>query len=158
MKNTLGLSTENRQSIAHDLSVLLASEVILKFKTLNAHWNVEGESFMSAHLFFEKLDDELNDIIDLTAERIRMIGHFAPARLKEYLELSIIPDSDISENNNRAFVQELLADHEAIVYWLKGKLKGDSALNSDYGSANLLSNLLDQHEKSIWFLRSHLVK
>ena len=49
----IGISTENRQAIADQLSKILADEFILYSKTLNFHWNIEGADFYDKHKFFE---------------------------------------------------------------------------------------------------------
>ncbi|MEG1199281.1 MAG: ferritin-like domain-containing protein, partial [Algoriella sp.] len=71
------LSPENKKKIADILIKLLADEHILYLKTRNAHWNVEGPDFHAAHLFLESQYNELAEIIDEVAERIRQIGHYA---------------------------------------------------------------------------------
>jgi len=42
------------------------------------------------HLFFESQYNELDEITDSVAERIRTIGRYAPATLKSFLELTHI--------------------------------------------------------------------
>ena len=41
----MGISDQNRQAVANELSKLLSDEFILYTKTRNAHWNVEGVDF-----------------------------------------------------------------------------------------------------------------
>ena len=51
---------------------------------------IEDPDFHSMHLFFESQYNELDEITDSVAERIRTIGHYAPATLKSFLELTHI--------------------------------------------------------------------
>jgi|GEM_PF-6643522 len=53
---------------------------------------IEGPDFHSMHLFFESQYNELDETTDSVAERIRTIGHYAPATLKSFLELTHISD------------------------------------------------------------------
>jgi starvation-inducible DNA-binding protein len=79
MEPKVGISKENLSQVAHTLNKILADEYVLYTKTRNAHWNVEGLDFHSKHLFFESQYQELDEIIDTVAERIRSLGHYAPA-------------------------------------------------------------------------------
>ena len=49
----IGISQEDRKSIADGLSRLLADTYVLYLKTHNFHWYVTGPSFRTLHLMFE---------------------------------------------------------------------------------------------------------
>lgn len=80
MNATIGIADNYRQSVAMELSKILADEYILYAKTRNAHWNVEGPGFLEMHKFFESQFEQLDDFIDRVAERIRTLGHYALPR------------------------------------------------------------------------------
>jgi len=90
MYTNIGITDAGAHAIAQDLSKLLADKFLLYTKTRNTHWNIEGSDFHSMHLFFELQYNELDEIIDSVAERIRTIGHYVPATLKSFLELTHI--------------------------------------------------------------------
>ena len=81
MKANIGLTPENSQAVANELAKILADEYVLSTKTRNAHWNVEGADFYDKHKLFELQFGQLDEFIDSIAERIRSIGHYAPATL-----------------------------------------------------------------------------
>jgi starvation-inducible DNA-binding protein len=88
MKPQIGISKENLTKVAHALNGFLADEFSLYLKTRNAHWNIEGSDFHAMHKFFEGQYEQLDEIMDDVAERIRALGHYAPATMKAYLELT----------------------------------------------------------------------
>jgi len=45
MKISIGITDPNRQTVALELSKILADETVLYIKTKNAHWNIEGADF-----------------------------------------------------------------------------------------------------------------
>ncbi|UZJ64420.1 hypothetical protein OKW96_18920 [Sphingobacterium sp. KU25419] len=53
MKIAIGITDEHRQSVATELTKLLADETILYIKTKNSHWNIEGEDFYAKHKFLK---------------------------------------------------------------------------------------------------------
>src|SRR5688572_8337826 len=99
MKTTIGIKEENLAEVAHSLGKILADEFVLYTKTRKAHWCVTGPDFHSKHLFFESQYNQLEDIIDEVAERVRSLGHFPPATLKEYLALTHLTEQSSGKND-----------------------------------------------------------
>ena len=85
MKANIGLSSKNMQQVVTELSKLLADEYVLSTKTKHAHWNVEGLDFYNKHSFFKSQFDQLDQLVDDVAERIRTLGHYTPSSLKQFL-------------------------------------------------------------------------
>ena len=158
MKNYIGISDENRQAVSVQLTKLLADEYVLYTKTRNAHWNVEGPDFHSMHLFFESQYEQLDEIMDGVAERIRSIGHFAPATLKSFLSLTHLTEVVDSKNDSLTFLKELLEDHFSIIEFIRGNIEPFASKYGDYGSSDYITGLMEQHEKLAWMLKAHLPK
>lgn len=156
MKTNIGITEKNLQSVAGELSKILADEYVLYTKTRNAHWNVEGPDFHTKHLFFESQYGQLDDIIDNVAERIRSLGHYAPATLQLMLELTHLSEQTRSKNDAAGFITELLADHEAIIIHLRENINRFANELGDLGTSDFITGLMETHEKMAWFLRSHL--
>ncbi len=156
MKTAIGIKRKHTLAIAHVLSKILADEYVLSTKTRNAHWNIIGPDFYDKHKFFETQIDQIDAFIDDVAERIRMIGHYAPATLKLFLELTQLTEMTREKNNSQGFIKELLADHEAIIITLRENIRPFSTEFGDLGSGDFITGLMEAHEKMAWFLRSHL--
>jgi starvation-inducible DNA-binding protein len=88
MKANIGIPEKHTKTVALELNKLLADEHVLYTKTRNFHWNIEGSNFMELHKFYEGQYEELAEMIDEIAERIRTLGHFAEGRMKDFLELA----------------------------------------------------------------------
>ncbi len=155
MKAKIGLTPKVSENISETLSSLLADEFVLYVKTRNAHWNVESPDFHTVHVYFEQLYHELEINIDEIAERIRKIGHFAPATLKDYLGISHLTEERKGKNDSISFIKDLLSDHESIIIFLRESIeKIDKSV--DFGTADFLTSLMEKHETTAWMLRSHL--
>lgn len=152
----IGITDSNTQAVATILSKVLADEYVLYTKTRNAHWNVEGPDFYSKHIFFEKQFNELDEFIDNVAERIRSIGHYAPATLKSFLELTHLTEMSRAPNDSVGFLKELLEDHESIIIFLRENINKVGNELGDLGTSDFLTGLMEDHEKMAWFIRSHL--
>jgi starvation-inducible DNA-binding protein len=135
---------------------LLADEFVLYTKTKNAHWNVEGNDFYNKHLFFEQQYKELDEIIDSVAERIRTIGHYTPATLKNFLDLTHLSEVKSQNNDSTGFIKELLSDHESIIMYIRENIERIATEFKDYGTSDFITGLIETHEKMAWLLRAHL--
>ncbi|WP_077920878.1 Dps family protein [Spirosoma sp. 209] len=156
MKTTIGISPENREVVAHQLAILLADEFVLYTKTLNAHWNLEGIDFHSVHRYFEELYTQSADMVDNVAERIRQLGHYAPATLKNFLQLTHLTEQDEDGNDSRSLIRKLLADHESLIEFIRGTINEFQEAHHDAGTSDFVTGLMEKHEKIAWMLRSHL--
>ncbi|MEN4760736.1 MULTISPECIES: DNA starvation/stationary phase protection protein [unclassified Chryseobacterium] len=156
MKTSIGIKNENLAKVAEILIQTLADEFILYTKTRKAHWNVEGKDFYNKHLFFESQYQQLDGIIDDLAERIRMLGHYAPATLREYLSLTHLSESHLESNDSLTYMKELLSDHESILIHLRENIENFAVEFKDAGTSDYITGLLETHEKMAWMLRSHL--
>jgi starvation-inducible DNA-binding protein len=156
MGTIIGINEENRQAVSAELVKLLADEFVLYTKTRNAHWNVEGKDFHSMHLFFESQYEQLDDIMDGVAERIRTIGHYAPATLNGFLDLTHLTEKLENKNDSMTFIKELLEDHESIIEFIRGNIEPFASKYHDYGTSDYITGLMEDHEKMAWMLRSHL--
>src|SRR3569832_2060478 len=85
-KINIGLTDEQRAGVAQILDRTLADLFVLYTKTRNYHWNVVGEHFRDLHKLLEEQYTELEEAIDLVAERSRKLGAPALGTLKEYLQ------------------------------------------------------------------------
>ncbi|UOG73385.1 DNA starvation/stationary phase protection protein [Hymenobacter tibetensis] len=156
MKTTIGISAENREVVAHQLAKLLADEFVLYTKTLRAHWNLEGPDFHSVHLYFEELYKQAADRADDVAERIRQLGHYAPASLKNFLQLTHLTEQDTAGTDSLNLIRVLLQDHESIIEFIRGTIDEFQTAHKDAGTSDFVTDLLEKHEKTAWMLRAHL--
>ena len=155
MKANIGIADKNKEAIASVLNVLLADEHVLYTKTRNYHWNYEGDNFMEMHKFYEGQYDELEEIIDEVAERIRMLGHYPEGRMKDFLKLTRLQEQDYTTAQAEQ-VGNLLADHESIIVNIRKVIDKVNDTWKDAGTTDFITGLMQQHEKMAWMLRSYL--
>lgn len=156
MTPNIGISEVNRKAVSDKLAFLLANEYALSLKTRKAHWNVQGIDFTDKHKLFEEQYVELNEIIDQVAERIRILGFFPPATLKQYSEMSNLQQTTVIVNDSMVLVEKLLTAHEQVIAQLRGFATEFSEKYNDEGTADFVIALMQTHEKIAWLLRVHL--
>jgi len=156
MKTQIGISEENKKAVSVQLAKLLADEYVLYTKTRNAHWNVEGPDFHAMHLFFESQYEQLDEIMDSVAERIRQLGHYAPGTLKSFLQLTHLAELTERSNDSLGFIRELVEDHDSIIEFIRGNINPFANDYGDAGTSDFITGLMENHEKMAWMLRAHL--
>jgi len=155
MEAKIGITEKDTEAVSNELAKLLADEFVLYTKTRNAHWNVTGDNFHAMHLFFESQYKQLDDLIDSVAERMRKIGHYAPATLKTYLELTHLAEDNEPTNDGLGFMKDLLSDHESIIKFLRGNITSFAEVHKDYGTSDFITGLMETHEEMAWMIRSY---
>jgi starvation-inducible DNA-binding protein len=151
-----GISAKDRAAIANGLSKLLADTYLLYLKTHNFHWNVEGPMFQTLHQMFMEQYTEAWNAIDLVAERIRSLGHYAPGTYREYLELARVKET-VGVPKAAQMVKLLIEGQEAVVKTAR-ELLPLAEKADDQPTLDLLTQRMQVHEKNAWMLRSLLKK
>ncbi|HAP00195.1 MAG TPA: DNA starvation/stationary phase protection protein [Fibrobacteres bacterium] len=152
----IGIPKKERKVIAEGLERVQADTYTLYLKTHFYHWNVTGPMFQTLHLMFETHYNELWMAVDLIAERIRSLGHFAPGTYAQFSKLtSIAEDKGVPKAED--MIRSLVKGHEAVA---KTARKAFTAAEkaSDQSTMDLLTQRLQVHEKTAWMLRSLLEK
>ena len=149
-----GIAAKDRAKIADGLSRLLADTFTVYLKTHNFHWNVTGPMFNTLHLMFETQYNELWLALDAIAERIRSLGHPAPATLAEYAKLASIEETQ-GQPGAMEMIRLLVEGNEAVVRTARKVFPAVDAA-SDEPTADLLTQRMQIHEKNAWMLRSLL--
>lgn len=149
------VATEAAASLTQMLSCLLADVHTLYIKTLGCHWNVEDQRFLMLHELFEQQYTQLAQDLDTVAERIRMLGERAPASVKSLSDLSRLSDTDELQDAS-AMIKALITDYDALIGQLRKDIAEADELG-DPGTADMLTAMVQNYEKALWFLRSHKV-
>ena len=150
----IGISENDRLELAKGLSKVLADTFTLYLKTHNFHWNVTGPMFQTLHLMFETQYNELWMATDLIAERIRALGHPAPASYADFSKLTAIAEAQ-GVPLARDMIQQLVGGHEAVAKTARAMFSLVEKTN-DEATADLLTQRMQIHEKTAWMLRSLL--
>lgn len=155
MKPDIGISDKNLLETAKLLNILVADEFVLYAKTRNYHWNVTDPNFAALHSFFESQYEELDEIMDEVAERVRMLGHYALGTMTSFLKATHLTEDD-DFSSAKKMIANLLADHETIIKTLRNDINVIDDKYKDTGTADFLTGVMEKHEKMAWMLRSHL--
>ena len=151
-----GIADRDTGKLARYLSHAIADTYILYLQTQGAHWNVVGPLFYSLHKLTDKQYKALAKATDSIAERIRAIGHVAPASFKEFEELSILTSAPVASSAEK-MLQDLVTANEKIADRMRRAVAAAEEVDDVY-TADMLIARVGAHEEAAWMLRSLLAK
>ena len=140
------------EQLIQQLKVILGTNFALYFKSHTFHWNIEGPNFNDYHAFLKLFYNAVWANTDLIAEKIRMLDAYAPTTLPRMLELSDIEDTETIPSAIAMLSQLKLDNDTYIVHLRAGIVAADQA--DEPAISNFLQDILDQHQKQAWMLRS----
>lgn len=152
------ISTENKAEspIVQDLRRQVSNGVLLYFNYKHYHWQTYGPLFRDLHKLFDRLAEEVLESVDPLAERIRMIGQDPPAHPLEAMDLASVAPA-APHSTMREMAEE--ADRNLLIVIKEMRQAAKTAdEHNDPGTVDLLSKLVQVHEKHEWWMRDILRK
>ncbi len=162
MKNMLhatkmSLPEKERVQIIGLLNKTLASTTDLFIQCKQAHWNIKGMSFIALHKLLDEIAEEVEDQVDIVAERVTSLGGTALGTLQEAVkntQLRLYPVDIFAEKDHL----EHLTHNFAILGELSRNNIDETAKLDDMATNDLYIDLVRMLDKNLWFLEAHLQK
>jgi starvation-inducible DNA-binding protein len=151
----IGIDGKARKQVAGALEQVLTDTYALYAKTHGYHWNVEGPRFSQLHTLFETQYRELWAALDVMAERIRALGHYAPSG--ESIAGKTVIKADNAVPDEDSMLANLASGNEAVVKSAREALVAAEEAG-DQATADLMTARVAAGEKAAWMLRAHVAK
>ena len=153
----IALAEKTRQGSATNLNQLLADTITLRDLYKKHHWQVSGPTFYQLHLLFDKHFGEQNELVDVIAERIMMLGGVSVAMSADVAETTLIPRPPKGREEVPVQLSRLLHAHEIVLKEARTMAR-QAAQQGDDGTNDLLvSSVIRTNEMQVWFVAEHLV-
>jgi len=153
----IALAEEIRRESAENLNQLLADTITLRDLYKKHHWQVSGPTFYQLHLLFDKHYGEQNELVDLIAERIMMLGGVSLAMAADVAETTLVPRPPRGREEAPVQLSRLLHAHEVVLEEARAMAR-KAAEHGDDGTNDLLvSSVIRTNEMQVWFVAEHLV-
>jgi starvation-inducible DNA-binding protein len=145
------LSSDAVREVSAALNALLADTFALYLKTKNFHWHMSGPHFRDYHLLLDEQADQLENSIDILAERVRRIGGTTIRSIGHIAKLQRIKDNDKDYVPAIDMLLELMNDNKAHIRHMR-KAHEVADKHEDVATASFLEVFIDEAEKRCWFL------
>jgi starvation-inducible DNA-binding protein len=145
------LGAKASQDIAGGMNGILADVFALYLKTKNFHWHMSGPHFRDYHLLLDEQADQLYEMTDPIAERIRKTGGSTLRSIGHIARLQRIKDNDAEYVDPLDMLAELREDNMTLAARLREVHEVVDELR-DIATASLIENWIDETERRTWFL------
>ena len=137
------------------LNQTLAATLDLKTQTKQAHWNVKGMDFSQLHELFDEMATELEEYVDMVAERVTALGGTALGTARIAAAESILPEYDLDAVSGAEHVTVLADRYGAYAKHVREAIDQTDDLG-DADTADLYTEISRTIDKRLWFLEAHL--
>lgn len=151
----IDIPAEARVQIVVILNQTLAATLDLKTQTKQAHWNVKGTDFYQLHQLFDELAGELEEYIDLVAERVTALGGYALGTVRSAASDSILPEYPFDILDGKDHVTALADRFAPYAKHIREAIAKTNDLG-DADTADLYTEISRTIDKRLWFLEAHL--
>jgi starvation-inducible DNA-binding protein len=144
-----------RKGVIALLQTRLSESIDLETQMKQAHWNVRGKDFFQLHLLFDKIHDEVEEFVDLIAERIAALGGVADGRVQTAAKTSQLYAYALETTGGEAHLKAVAA----VLAQFGKAVRADIAKTTDLGdavSADVLTEIARATDKQLWFVEAHL--
>jgi starvation-inducible DNA-binding protein len=149
------LSEGSRVKAIELLNARLADCKDLQTQVKQAHWNVKGPNFISLHLLFDKINDDVENYVDEIAERAVQLGGVAEGTARMVAKRSSLAEYPASAVDGRSHVEALSS---ALAAFGKSARKAIGEANDlgDLDTADVFTEVSRGIDKWLWFVEAHL--
>lgn len=131
----------------------LGNHGVLLFQTLNYHWNLVGKEFHDYHMLFDGQYRQLFDDMDKIAERIRAVEGVALGSMKAFVAAATIKEDTTAAPEPKKMIVNLLKQYELLIEHIRDSIQ-TLEKSKDFGTRNMLEEIITDREKTAWMLRS----
>jgi starvation-inducible DNA-binding protein len=152
-KNDLPEST--RRQMIELCNARLADAIDLQTQTKQAHWNVRGPHFIALHKLFDEVNADVEDYVDLIAERAVQLGGNVDGTARSVAKRSTLAEYPVKGSNGRQHVDALSSALAAF-----GKLARTAADDADRAGDSDTNDIFVEisrgTDKWLWMVEAHL--
>ncbi|MDJ0633986.1 MAG: DNA starvation/stationary phase protection protein Dps [Xenococcaceae cyanobacterium MO_188.B29] len=152
----IDIAEEVRVKVIDILNKTLAATLDLKTQTKQAHWNVKGTDFYQLHELFDEMAGELEEYVDMVAERVTALGGTALGTARIAASESILPEYPLDAVGGIEHITALADRYADYGKHLREAIDTTDDLG-DADTADLYTEISRTIDKRLWFLEAHLV-
>jgi len=148
------LPETSRVEVIALLNQRLADAIDLQTQCKQAHWNVKGPAFIALHKLFDEINEDVEEYVDLIAERIVQLGGIAEGTVGAVEGRSTLPDYPLALSTGPEHVAALSDVLSAFGRTVRIGIEEMNELE-DAVSADMLTEIGRGTDKWLWFVEAH---
>ena len=149
------LSETARTEMIKICNARLAEGVDLQMQCKYAHWNVKGPNFIALHELFDQVNDDVEDNVDLIAERAVQLGGIADWTTHVVATWEHLAEYNARSASEHDYVQTLASALKSFGKTTRQAIYKSNELN-DVVSADIFTEISRGVDKWLWMVEAHL--
>lgn len=133
----------------------LADSIDLQTQCKYAHWNVKGPNFIALHKLFDDLNEDIEEYVDLIAERIVQLGGIAQGTARVVAKHSSLPEYHVENNKTENHLDSISFGLALYGKLSRAAIEMCAELN-DADSADIFTEISRGVDKWLWMVEAHL--
>jgi len=152
-KNDLPEGT--RRQVIELCNARLADAIDLQTQTKQAHWNVKGPDFIALHKLFDEVNDDVEEYVDLIAERAVQLGGVADGTARSVAKRSTLPEYPLKGGTGRQHVEALSSVLASFGKAVRTAIAESDRLD-DADTNDIFVEISRGVDKWLWMVEAHL--
>jgi starvation-inducible DNA-binding protein len=148
------LAKDVRSSVLEICDARLADAVDLQTQMKQAHWNVKGPNFIALHKLFDEITEDVEEYVDLLAERVVQLGGVAHGTARQAVARSTLPEYPTARDGHQ-HVKAVTVALASFGKSMRAAIDETDQLG-DKGTADLCTEISRGVDKWLWFVEAHL--
>ena len=132
----------------------LADCIDLQTQCKQAHWNVKGPSFIGLHKLFDEINSDVEEYVDLIAERIIQLGGVAEGTARCAAERSSLREYPMDIADGEEHVDALSTALASFGRMCREGIDTTGEMD-DADTADILTEISRGIDKWLWFVEAH---
>jgi starvation-inducible DNA-binding protein len=133
----------------------LAEAIDLQTQCKQAHWNVKGPNFIALHELFDKVNEDVEDYVDLIAERVVQLGGVAEGTARMIVKRSSLAEYGAKGGSGVEHVEALSSALASFGKLARQAIDKSNDLK-DNDTADIFTEISRGVDKWLWFVEAHL--
>src|SRR5712692_2671089 len=152
---TNDLPEATRRQMIDLCNARLADAIDLQTQTKQAHWNVKGPHFIALHELFDKVNADVEDYVDLIAERAVQLGGAVEGTARSVAKRSTLAEYPLKGGSGRQHVDALSSALAAFGKLIRRAIDESDSVN-DEDSNDIFIEVSRGVDKWLWMVEAHL--
>ena len=152
-----GISEKKRIESVSYLNQTLANAIDLYMQTKQAHWNIKGHGFYPTHLLLDAVAEEIEEQIDIIAERATALGGTAYGTIQTVSKASQLRVYPTNITSVTEHLEHLTHNYAILGEFVRADIHKTAELG-DHGTNDLYISLSRVLDHKLWLLESQIQK
>jgi len=148
------LSPSIRSRMVELLGARLADAIDLRLQLKVAHWNVKGPQFIALHRMFDDIVEDVDEYVDLVAERAVQLGGVADGTARQVAERTSL-DEYAATGGGQEHVHAVAEALAAFGRSARAAIE-TAAKAGDQATSDIFTEITRGTDKWLWMVEAHV--